>query len=653
VEPDLFHITLSPGDTLILASPRLHHLVPIQALQEALEQRSADSGAQTIERMTQGRDLSVMVVEWATEGVSDEGRSERRQAVPKAPKPLITTMPVTPEETLHAGPEEPTAAGQKSVAPITPPETLAAGRQALEPPPTGDTQRTAAQSQAPRRWSREARRSAPSDEQALPETETRPSQAAPSETTEDSATQDSAARSEASAMPWGDLRGNLSQGVERARQGTEELLTRVLPETSSEPGAEVDTARRPLSLAGRALLGVALVIPLVMALIVIMTRVQYERAQRRVFAQIQELAQARYDAASTMANTTYRRDAMHEALATAQEGLAIEPQDELLTSLVRQIEHNLDEIDGVERLSRFTQLALLDSDVAPEANSIPGVSAARIVVQDLDLFLLSRASDRVYRYLLNNAGDALQPAGGNAVMLQKGAIQEGVRMGEIIDITWMEAEGQRTRDGFAALDRSGSLIAYDLERGMDVMPMADSDTWIKPIALGCFSGNAYVLDPILGTILKYIPTDNAYVNPPSNFINPTVHVDLTGAVDMAVDGSIYVLFADGKIMKFFKGDPQPFEMRGLPGSMRSPTTLFVSGEKRPEADGYVYVVDSGNERILEFDKAGNYLRQFQAKAGYTQFKGIQGIYVDGQRGRLFILSGGKLWFTNLPSRKVG
>jgi hypothetical protein len=110
---------------------------------------------------------------------------------------------------------------------------------------------------------------------------------------------------------------------------------------------------------------------------------------------------------------------------------------------------------------------------------------------------------------------------------------------------------------------------------------------------------------------------------------------------------------DGKIMKFFKGDPQPFEMRGLPGSMRSPTTLFVSGEKRPEADGYVYVVDSGNERILEFDKAGNYLRQFQAKAGYTQFKGIQGIYVDGQRGRLFILSGGKLWFTNLPSRKVG
>ena len=195
-------------------------------------------------------------------------------------------------------------------------------------------------------------------------------------------------------------------------------------------------------------------------------------------------------------------------------------------------------------------------------------------------------------------------------------------------------------------------MTYDLERGIAVTPVANSETWVKPIALGCYSGNVYVLDPILGTILKYIPTDNAYVNPPSNFINPQVTVDLTGAVDMAIDGSVYVLFADGKIMKFFKGDPQPFDMGGLPGPMRSPTTLFISGEREPEAEGYVYVVDGGNNRILEFDKVGNYLRQFQPRAGLTQFQEIQGIYVDAQRGRLFVLSGNKLWYTSLPNRKM-
>jgi DNA-binding beta-propeller fold protein YncE len=182
-----------------------------------------------------------------------------------------------------------------------------------------------------------------------------------------------------------------------------------------------------------------------------------------------------------------------------------------------------------------------------------------------------------------------------------------------------------------------------------VLPVADSDRWLKPEAIGSYYGNLYVLDPLLGHILKYEPSDNAYTQPPSYYVNPGLQMDLTGAVDMAIDGNVYVLFADGRIEKFFNGEPRSFTLAGLPSPMTSPTTIFVSGEKEPEADGHIYVTDTGNERIVEFDKEGNFLRQFRDNPGDTHLAGLRGLYVDDERGRMFILSGTALWLVNLPT----
>jgi hypothetical protein len=245
-------------------------------------------------------------------------------------------------------------------------------------------------------------------------------------------------------------------------------------------------------------------------------------------------------------------------------------------------------------------------------------------------------------------GDALQPVEGDPVLVQKGAIVGGVKVGDIVDIAWLEAGGQRTLSTFVMLDRNGTLLAYDPQQGIDALPVADSDSWLKPAAIGGYFGNLYILDPLIGRILKYAPTENAYTTPPTSYLNPNVTADLTGAVDLAVDGNMYVLFADGKILKFFKGDQSPFSMDGLPTPMRSPTGLVVSGPQKPEGQGYVYVADAGNERVLQFDKSGKYIRQFQAVPGETQLRNLRGIYVDEEKGRLFALSGRTLWLTELP-----
>ena len=122
---------------------------------------------------------------------------------------------------------------------------------------------------------------------------------------------------------------------------------------------------------------------------------------------------------------------------------------------------------------------------------------------------------------------------------------------------------------------------------------------------------------------------------------------------MAIDGNLYVLFADGQVDKFLNGEARPFSMQGLPTPMLSPTTIFISGPQDPEAVGYVYVADTGNERIVQSDKEGNYLRQFQDRSGEGRMKGLRGIYVDEEEGRLFVLSGRTLWLASLPPLSTG
>ncbi len=402
------------------------------------------------------------------------------------------------------------------------------------------------------------------------------------------------------------------------------------------------TAQLAATLSGHTLVAVALTIPLVTLVMVVMTRVQYESTRRAQFDAIQTEAQALYDTATSTGDPTAIRAGLREALATIDLGLALNPNDDVLLSLQRRIQHRLDEINTVQRLFHFWQLAELREPVDTPADS------GRIILHEGDVFLLNRGSDHVYKFILNDAGDALQPQDSEPMLMARDELRGGIQVGQLVDIAWVEAGGQRSLSTFMALESGGSLLAYDVQQGIDVLPVADSDKWIKPAAIGGYFGNLYVLDPLQSRIMKYVPVDNAYTAPPSDYLDPRLGIDLTGAVDLAIDGNMYVLFADGAVKKFYDGAEQPFALTGLPDPMRGPTTLFVSGEQKPDAHGYLYITDSGNERVLQFDKNGAFLRQFMAQPDQSQFRGLRSIYVDEERQRMYVLSGRTLWLSDIP-----
>ncbi len=424
--------------------------------------------------------------------------------------------------------------------------------------------------------------------------------------------------------------------------GTGGTPTRALPEVDGERHPAADQPEPVFPLAGRALVAMAMVIPLVMMTMVVVTRIQYDRLRRREFISMQALAQSRYDMAQRVEGAGAQSQAYSDALLSVGEALAMNPTDETLLSLQRRISTKLDELDNVVRLYHFWQLVQFEEDPGSESDS------ARIVVEGQQIYLLNRGSDRVYSLMLNEVGDAVTPSEGDPVLIRRGDALPGITVGEIVDIAWIEAGGHRSQSTFVVLERGGSLLAYDPLFGMDVLPVANSDMWLQPEAIGGYYGNLYVLDPLLSRVFKFEPLDNAYTLPPTDYLSPQLGVDLTGAVDMAIDGNLYVLFADGQVLKYFGGQAQPFPLNGLSSPLRSPTSIFVSGLKHPDGDGYVYITDAGNDRIVQFDKAGNYIRQFQAGAGQPGLGEVRGLWVDEGTDRMLLMSGSTLWMTNLP-----
>lgn len=580
VEPDLFHETFTPEDVMLLTTTNLSRLASDEDLVEMVARTEGGALEDGLPSLASGQDMAAVIVEGAARQAPAVAQEQEKGDM-LAPEDIAEPGEVEVEEPASKVPLE------------------------EEEPPAAHVEEEVRQDE------------------------------------KEGHAQD---RKGGVGLPDVDLEGirqQVGQGMRTARQKTEEFLLRVLPEEPPErPEVRRESQEEDISLSGRALVIVALIIPLVMLLIVILTRIQYENTHSERFDSLHRLAQSRYDAAMRLEDDEAElRQGLHETLDAVEKGLAIEPEDEGLNEMQRRATHRLDQVDRVERLYNPWKLRELDDKDMARTDS------SRIVVHDIDVFLLNRGSNRVHKFLLNEVGDALQPTDQDTVLLQKGDSHEGVRVGDIVDIAWLASGGQRTLSAFVALERAGSLLAYDPQHGIDLLPVANSDQWLNPQAIDGYHGNLYVLDPLLGHILRYTPSNNAYTDPPHHYLDPGLDVDLTGAVDMAIDGNVYLLFADGRVKKFYEGEAQTFSMSGLPSPMRSPTTLFVSGD----ADGgYVYVTDTGNERIVQFDKAGNYIRQFKDKVGENRMEALRAVYVDESTERMFWFSGRTLWLANIP-----
>ena len=163
----------------------------------------------------------------------------------------------------------------------------------------------------------------------------------------------------------------------------------------------------------------------------------------------------------------------------------------------------------------------------------------------------------------------------------------------------------------------------------------NSNDWQKAGGLASYFGNIYVLDKKQNQIFKFVQTDSGFSK--TNYFS-SASPDLSKAVSMAIDSSVYVLTSDGTVTKYTKGSAENFSLAGLDKPLSNPTGIMTNA-----GTDNIYILDNGNSRVMVFDKSGNYKNQYQA----TIIKGAKDFEVLEKDKKIYVLSSGKVYEIDL------
>ena len=430
---------------------------------------------------------------------------------------------------------------------------------------------------------------------------------------------------------WGSLESRMSSAL----RGAGDFLRRLLPEKEApSPSERVPRPRqpyRPVKKGRNLWMGIAIAIPVIVVILVIVVYWRQGLARQARFNELVAQAQQQMELVGQVDEATARGHLL-EALDYLAEAKTLGPGNPQVSELQGQAETKLNEIDRVTELHWIHPLW---------EYSEPGSDPSRVIIaNDIDVYVLDKALDRVYKHLLDETMRALQELDVDPVLLRKGDQRDPIVVGELVDMVWAETEGGRLESNLLVLESGGSLLEYDPEKGIGVLPVGRSDRWIQPQVARSYEGDFYLLDSSLNQILRYEPD---YGSLPEDYFPIPGEVDLAGAVDMALDSQVYVLYADGRILKFDDGQPAPFEITGLYEPLQNPTALFTSEEAE-----FLYVADAGNDRIVQLTKEGRFLQQFQAGQGEALDQ-LKGLFASETYQLLYFVSGNKLYVTNIPA----
>jgi len=153
------------------------------------------------------------------------------------------------------------------------------------------------------------------------------------------------------------------------------------------------------------------------------------------------------------------------------------------------------------------------------------------------------------------------------------------------------------------------------------------------ISMSSFNNRLYLLDKQNNQIYRYNKSETGFSDA-SNWLNE--NVDFSYAIDMFIDGSIYVLFNDGQLTEYFMGIKQKFELQldSVAPIIEHPTKVMVSIEQK-----YIYILEPSQQRLIIFDKKGQFLYQYQ----FEQFTNLLDFAVDEVNKVVYFLNNTSLY----------
>lgn len=288
-------------------------------------------------------------------------------------------------------------------------------------------------------------------------------------------------------------------------------------------------------------------------------------------------------------------------------------------------------IDSEQKLKEIQDLKVNDPKVNDLQKKIEESKGAILGEYDgtptlfLDLGLLSSGF----------TGDEVSASGGQIFILDK----SGKRVVSVA----IDTKKSKVVAGPAVIDSALDLASYQTNAfilssdgiyqvGLTKTKVIDK-TWTGDVFISAFAGNMYVLDKTGNAIYRYSGQTGGTFGVQQNWLSASTKVNFSGAVSWGMDGAIYVLYPNSKILKYSLGSPQGFSLSGVIPEVGNVDAIYADPDNQ-----YLYLLDKAGRRVVVVDKKGKY------KAQYTneQIGGAKSLVVSEAQKEIILLTGDKL-----------
>lgn len=287
-------------------------------------------------------------------------------------------------------------------------------------------------------------------------------------------------------------------------------------------------------------------------------------------------------------------------------------------------------IDRINRISRRTAIPIVS---LPAGNEI-----SAIVLQGLDLYLLDKTTSLVYRVRL--AANGLSASGTDAITnMRQGASVDGLAIGQLIDIAFDD-----NTNTIAALDSNGVVVRcpprFILE--CDATRVLAAETWGNPIAIHLWQGRLYVLDIGVGQVWRYDPAGNAFPNSPTEYFRGQVRPsNLANVVDFEIstDGTLFILYSDGVMSRYFGGQPQSFVFSDFPeGQALQNATVQRMYLNDGAIDTGFFIISRPTRTVYQTTSAGTFIASYRV-VDEALLAGMTDVSYEPDAGIIYVASG--------------
>jgi len=299
-----------------------------------------------------------------------------------------------------------------------------------------------------------------------------------------------------------------------------------------------------------------------------------------------------------------------ESLHDAAESALIYKDEAKAKSLLTQAETALNAIvtDDKEQLARIAEVKAEVSGTANELRRVVEVENPEVmasVAAPLVLSAMTAANNNIYIfgndknvYILNSNDKKLDYAAGIEFSAAAGATTDGSMM------LWLDDKS--VINLFDTAPNGTPKVGTSAPTG---------ETWVDLYAYG---DRVYVLSPgsgLTSQVYKLIRTGTDLGGATAWIKSPIT--ELSDAVSLAVDGTVFILRSNGNVLRFVSGRDVAWSQAAIEPALTSATDIWTSAES-----SYVYVLDPAGQRLVVYEKeTGLLIAQYHSStfANLTDF----------------------------------